>query len=261
MEKLTMDYTSRADALTRSIMEQARVFAVAFSKYTRSTSASEEVSAEVDREHANLRKLVLKVLSENEQTPMTVERHETAPGDEQVYQHSSPNAAGADTHALALRVVHAESSRTLSHKDFDMCMRIAKAAISQAPARVAEDFTYASKQAATCALCGEHKHTPLRIDWMGGYVCLTCIDRELERSKDDKSCATRYRWMRKHAQFINGGDGEVVMMLMVSFVTKHHEMDTAYTDEGFLVSVDASVDAAIAVHGENNAHDAEGDDD
>ncbi|WP_254214287.1 hypothetical protein [Burkholderia multivorans] len=44
----------------------------------------------------------------------------------------------------------------------------------------AEGFTYASKQATSCASCGEHKHTPLRIDWMGGYVCLTCIDRELE---------------------------------------------------------------------------------
>ncbi|WP_238400632.1 hypothetical protein [Burkholderia thailandensis] len=44
----------------------------------------------------------------------------------------------------------------------------------------AEGFSYASKQATACAGCGEHKHTPLRIDWMGGYVCLTCIDRELE---------------------------------------------------------------------------------
>lgn len=44
----------------------------------------------------------------------------------------------------------------------------------------AEGFTYATKQATACAGCGDHKHTPLRIDWMGGYVCLTCIDRELE---------------------------------------------------------------------------------
>lgn len=41
-------------------------------------------------------------------------------------------------------------------------------------------YTYASTQATNCAVCGEHKHTPLRIDRMGGYVCLTCIDRELE---------------------------------------------------------------------------------
>lgn len=39
--------------------------------------------------------------------------------------------------------------------------------------------TYASTQATNCAGCGEHKHTPLRIDAMGGYVCLTCIDNKL----------------------------------------------------------------------------------
>ena len=27
----------------------------------------------------------------------------------------------------------------------------------------------------------EFKHTPLRRDHMGGYVCLTCIDKELDK--------------------------------------------------------------------------------
>lgn len=40
-------------------------------------------------------------------------------------------------------------------------------------------YAYASTQATTCAECGEHKHTPLRVDAMGGYVCLTCIDKKL----------------------------------------------------------------------------------
>lgn len=40
-------------------------------------------------------------------------------------------------------------------------------------------YAYASKQATKCAGCGQHKHTPLRIDAMGGYVCLTCIDQKL----------------------------------------------------------------------------------
>lgn len=40
-------------------------------------------------------------------------------------------------------------------------------------------YTYASTQATQCAQCGERKHTPLRIDAMGGYVCLTCIDKKL----------------------------------------------------------------------------------
>lgn len=39
--------------------------------------------------------------------------------------------------------------------------------------------TYVSTQATHCAGCGKHKHTPLRIDAMGGYVCLTCIDNKL----------------------------------------------------------------------------------
>ncbi|EKS9800288.1 MULTISPECIES: hypothetical protein [Burkholderia] len=47
-------------------------------------------------------------------------------------------------------------------------------------AEVSGAYTYSSVQATNCACCGEYKHTPLRIDWMGGYVCLTCIDRELE---------------------------------------------------------------------------------
>ncbi len=41
-------------------------------------------------------------------------------------------------------------------------------------------YTYASTQATNCAQCGEYKHTPLRIDGMDGYVCLTCIDKRLE---------------------------------------------------------------------------------
>lgn len=42
-------------------------------------------------------------------------------------------------------------------------------------------YTYTSTQATKCAGCLKHKHTPLRIDEMGGYVCLTCIDKALTR--------------------------------------------------------------------------------
>ncbi|EPJ7848011.1 hypothetical protein OPJ39_000687 [Pseudomonas aeruginosa] len=48
-------------------------------------------------------------------------------------------------------------------------------------------WTYASTQATNCAGCGEYKHTPLRVDWMGGYVCLTCIDKKLEELHDDQA--------------------------------------------------------------------------
>ena len=37
------------------------------------------------------------------------------------------------------------------------------------------------RQETNCAVCGDFRHTPLRNDRMGGYVCLTCIDRELRR--------------------------------------------------------------------------------
>ena len=47
------------------------------------------------------------------------------------------------------------------------------------PKEPEQEPTYTSTQATNCAGCGEHKHTPLRIDAMGGYVCLTCIDKKL----------------------------------------------------------------------------------
>lgn len=42
----------------------------------------------------------------------------------------------------------------------------------------AEAYTYASRQATMCAGCGKHKHTPLRIDAMGGYVCLFALESQ-----------------------------------------------------------------------------------
>jgi hypothetical protein len=55
------------------------------------------------------------------------------------------------------------------------------------PATGGSDYTYASTQATSCARCGQHKHTPLRVDKMDGYVCLTCIDVELERLLDEEA--------------------------------------------------------------------------
>jgi len=49
----------------------------------------------------------------------------------------------------------------------------------RAPLTDEHPYTYTSTQATNCAGCGEYKHTPLRIDAMGGYVCLTCIDKKL----------------------------------------------------------------------------------
>ena len=51
-----------------------------------------------------------------------------------------------------------------------------------------ERFTYASTQETECAVCGKRKHTPLRVDGMGGYVCLTCIDDKLCAIYGELSC-------------------------------------------------------------------------
>lgn len=48
--------------------------------------------------------------------------------------------------------------------------------------RERDAYTYKSGQATNCAVCGKLKHTPLRRDHMGGYVCLTCIDAEMDKA-------------------------------------------------------------------------------
>lgn len=50
-------------------------------------------------------------------------------------------------------------------------------------------LTYKSKQSTMCP-CGEVRHTPLRRDHMGGYVCLTCIDKELDRLLAERDTLT-----------------------------------------------------------------------
>jgi hypothetical protein len=44
-----------------------------------------------------------------------------------------------------------------------------------------EDLMQTPRAPTTCAVCGQLKDTPLRNDVMGGYVCLTCIDQELQK--------------------------------------------------------------------------------
>lgn len=48
-------------------------------------------------------------------------------------------------------------------------------------------LTYSSTQETECAYCGVRKHTPLRRDEMGGYVCLTCIDKQLDSQRQQLS--------------------------------------------------------------------------
>jgi hypothetical protein len=66
--------------------------------------------------------------------------------------------------------------------DLDLTERASPeiAALAAAPVAQQEPLTYSSTQATACAGCGKHQHTPLRVDAMGGYVCLTCIDEKLD---------------------------------------------------------------------------------
>lgn len=110
-------------------------------------------------------------------------------------------------------------------------------------------WTYASTQATNCAGCGEYKHTPLRVDWMGGYVCLTCIDKKLEELHDDQAQhsvpgdimrdAQRYRWLRDQQFYF-------------SFSTENSDAGISSCTAGMssrfknLSWVDAAIDSAIA---------------
>ena len=53
-------------------------------------------------------------------------------------------------------------------------------AYQQAVKDMEQNQTYSSTQSAECAVCGEVKHTPLRREELGGYVCLACINDHLE---------------------------------------------------------------------------------
>lgn len=100
-------------------------------------------------------------------------------------EHASVIGGGAAPGCDGDKCVH----HTIVIEDADLQFMVAAAnhvrtALAAQPAPVDDDwhlrgYAYASKQATNCAQCGEHKHTPLRVDAMGGYVCLTCIDKKL----------------------------------------------------------------------------------
>lgn len=52
-----------------------------------------------------------------------------------------------------------------------------------APVHARIDAALSPQQKTKCAVCGVHRHTPLRVDRMGGYVCLECIDVEIDRQE------------------------------------------------------------------------------
>lgn len=88
----------------------------------------------------------------------------------QCYHYVKCNQCGCESQKLKTATLHGE----------DGCKAIAIEKWNTR-AETPSDWTYASNQHTCCAGCGEDKHTPLRNDTMGGYVCLTCIDKELAR--------------------------------------------------------------------------------
>ena len=72
-------------------------------------------------------------------------------------------------------------SREQQHAELERVLALGHQQAAMPAAESAGDvpLTYASSQATECAGCRQYKHTPLRVDAMGGYVCLTCIDRQL----------------------------------------------------------------------------------
>lgn len=98
---------------------------------------------------------------------------------------SAIRLAGAQLSNCAFNLAQRDHLTDPERRSLDESRKAWDAAIrATPPAQVDDDwhlrgYAYASKQATACAGCGEHKHTPLRIDAMGGYVCLTCIDQKL----------------------------------------------------------------------------------
>lgn len=123
------------------------------------------------------------------------------------YLHAAPAPAPGEPVAVVRRNSAGQiSMQTPEGAPFDMSRHVGTSLYAgPAPAVAHEPApTYSSTQATECAGCGERKHTPLRIDAMGGYVCLTCIDKKLggllgEFGYEDdpqRKDAERYRFIR-----------------------------------------------------------------
>jgi hypothetical protein len=83
------------------------------------------------------------------------------------------------TREEAQSVLDAMTDWGIGHKKVTETVEMFRAKLSAPEPESETQYTYASKQATNCAGCGEYKHTPLRVDKMEGYVCLTCIYKKL----------------------------------------------------------------------------------
>jgi hypothetical protein len=113
-----------------------------------------------------------------------------------------------------------------------------------------KQYTYASEQATNCAGCGKYKHTPLRRDDMGGYVCLTCIDTELTslREKVEELEADKRRLeglARSGAKIAYSRDGETCWLHWPYGKDGDYE-GVAENQEGAYYDFREAIDTALA---------------
>lgn len=102
-------------------------------------------------------------------------------------------------------VIDTLKSERDAHRDNAQQLVEENAALAAAPTLPAQE------QATACACCLECKPTPPRIDRMGGYVCLTCINKELTKpAQEDEPVASlyvsRFRGHLENTQFEYLGD-------------------------------------------------------
>lgn len=95
--------------------------------------------------------------------------------------HDQHAPAALRAYAAACRATHPQLANDIE-REFGSATAAAPDSAQQGEA---VNYSYASTQSTRCAGCGELKHTPLRIDAMGGYVCLTCIDKKLGSLLDE----------------------------------------------------------------------------
>ena len=102
-------------------------------------------------------------------------------------------------------------------------------------------------QGTACAVCGIVKPTPIRNDEMGGYVCLTCVDRELQRLQDNQGEESTTSYLAKRSRltlelpdttlFVNAVDAIVSKMGVTLLLPTQGEGGTFVPKAGSEVTI------------------------
>lgn len=132
--------------------------------------------------------------------------------------------------------------------NYQIMIAAAPPEVSRPPAPSEAAYTYASTQATRCAGCGEHKHTPLRVDRMDGYVCLTCIDKRLEELLDAEAEASEAaRWYATpHSTYSEGADGVNRLIAALQRSITNNAVWRSKTDEAHALQMTYALVAALA---------------